>query len=125
VPSPVTLHDPCNLVRQGGLADVPRAILSQAASRWIEMTPNREQNFCCGGGGGQLSMTRYAKRRLAAGRVKADQIRATGARVVVAPCHNCIDQLVELSKAYGLGVTVKTVCEIVGEALVGPGAPPA
>lgn len=114
----LTLHDPCNLVRQGGLADVPREILSRATPDWVEMTPNREQNYCCGGGGGQLSMSRYAKRRLEAGRIKAEQIRATAADVVVAPCHNCIDQLTELNKEYRLGVDVKTVCEVVADAIV-------
>lgn len=113
-----TLHDPCNLVRLGGIIEEPRAILSAVVSRWVEMTPNREQNFCCGGGGGQLAMGRYAKRRLAAGRPKAEQIRATGAAVVAAPCHNCIDQLSDLNKEYGLGVKVTTICELVAGALV-------
>jgi Fe-S oxidoreductase len=63
-------------------------------------------------------MTRYATRRLRAGRVKADQIRATGAQTVVAPCHNCIDQLMELNREYKLGVEVKTVIEVVAESLV-------
>lgn len=63
-------------------------------------------------------MTRFSKRRLEAGRVKADQIRDTGAKVVAAPCHNCIDQLLELNKYYKLGVKIKTVCEIVADALV-------
>ena len=113
-----TLHDPCNLVRLGGIVEEPRTILSAAVTDFVEMTPNREQNFCCGGGGGQLSMTRFAKRRLAAGRVKADQIRSTGAAVVASPCHNCVDQLTELSKEYQLGVSVKTLCEIVADAMV-------
>lgn len=119
----LTLHDPCNLVRLGGLAQVPRAILSAATPDWVEMTPNREQNYCCGGGGGQLSMSRYAKRRLEAGRIKAEQIKATGAEVVVAPCHNCIDQLMELNKEYRLGVEVRTVCEVVADAIVPAPAP--
>jgi Fe-S oxidoreductase len=119
----VTLHDPCNLVRLGGLAEEPRFILDRAAPGWVEMSPNREQNFCCGGGGGQLGMSRFAKRRLAAGRVKADQIRRTGATVVAAPCHNCIDQLSELNKEYTLGVSIKTVCEIVADVLVTPARP--
>jgi Fe-S oxidoreductase len=114
----VTLHDPCNLVRMGGMANEQRYILGEAVSDFVEMYPNREKNFCCGGGGGQLSMGTYAKRRLAAGKVKADQIAATGARIVVAPCHNCIDQLSELNKEYKLGVEIKTVSEIVAEALV-------
>ena len=119
VPQLVTLHDPCNLVRVGGVIEPQRQILTRAVARWVEMTPSGVQNFCCGGGGGQLSMTRFA-RRLEAGRVKADQIRATGARIVATPCHNCIDQLSELNKEYKLGVEVKTVCEIVAASLVHP-----
>ena len=114
----VTLHDPCNLVRLGGIIEEQRFILKRAVSDFVEMYPNREQNFCCGGGGGQLSMTRFAKRRLESGKIKADQIRATGAKIVVAPCHNCIDQLSELNKEYKLGVEIKTVSEMVAEALV-------
>jgi Fe-S oxidoreductase len=113
-----TLHDPCNLVRLGGTTEPQRYLLSRAVSEFVEMTPNRENNYCCGGGGGQLSMTRFADRRLEAGRIKADQIRTAGAQVVVAPCHNCIDQLAELNKHYQLGVDIKTVTEIVADALV-------
>jgi len=114
----VTLHDPCNLVRFGGIVEEQRYILKQAVTHFNEMNPNREKNFCCGGGGGQLAMTRFAKRRLEAGKIKADQIKETGAKIVASPCHNCIDQLLELNKHYELGVKVKTVCEIVVDALV-------
>ena len=117
---PVTLHDPCNLVRLGGVIEEQRFLLKKATSNFIEMTPKRQKNYCCGGGGGQLSMTRYAKRRLVAGRIKADQIRKTEAKVVVAPCHNCIDQLTELSREYKLGTEVKTVIEVVADAIVLP-----
>lgn len=65
-------------------------------------------------------MTRFAKRRIEAGKVKADQISRTGAKMVAAPCHNCIDQLTELNKEYKLGIEAKTVVEIVGNALVLP-----
>jgi Fe-S oxidoreductase len=115
---PVTLHDPCNLVRLGGIVEEQRYILKHVVSNFVEMIPNREKNFCCGGGGGQLAMTRFSQRRIKAGQVKADQIRRAGAKVVAAPCHNCIDQLMELNKHYKLGVEMKTVCEIVANALV-------
>jgi len=114
----MTLHDPCNLVRLGGIVEEQRYILRRAAAHFVEMTPNREKNYCCGGGGGQLAMTRFAKRRIDVGKLKADQIKATGAEIVVTPCHNCIDQLLELNKHYKLGVEIKTVCEIVSDALV-------
>jgi len=114
----VTLHDPCNLVRLGGIIEEQRYILKHATANFVEMTPNREKNYCCGGGGGQLAMTRFTERRLKVGKIKADQIRSTGAKVVATPCHNCIDQLMELNKHYKLGVEIKTVCEIAADALV-------
>jgi len=116
----VTLHDPCNLVRLGGIVEEQRYALKHAVSNFVEMTPNREKNFCCGGGGGQLAMTRFSKRRLEVGKIKADQIKATGASVVATPCHNCIDQLMELNKHYKLNIEIKTITEIVADAIVLP-----
>jgi Fe-S oxidoreductase len=114
----ITLHDPCNLVRLGGIVEEQRYILKHAAANFTEMTPNREKNYCCGGGGGQLAMTRFAERRIKAGKIKAEQIQKTGAKIVATPCHNCIDQLMELNKHYKLDVEIKTVCEIVADALI-------
>jgi Fe-S oxidoreductase len=113
-----TLHDPCNLVRNGGIIEEQRFILKNAVSNFVEMYPNRENNYCCGGGGGQLAMGEYSERRIKAGKIKAEQIRKTGAKVVATPCHNCIDQLMELTKEYDLKVEIKTISEIVADALV-------
>lgn len=115
---PVTLHDPCNLVRHGGVTEPQRRILRKTVAFFQEMTPNRAENFCCGGGGGQLAMGAYKERRIRSGGMKAQQIRDSGAKVVVAPCHNCIDQLSELNKEYKLNVQIKTVAEMVADALV-------
>ncbi len=117
---PTTLHDPCNLVRYGGVVEVQRYILRKAVSNFVEMHPNRERNFCCGGGGGLLSMSEYAELRLKAGRAKVEQIRQAGAKVVATPCHNCIDQLMELNKNYNLRIEVKTIGEIIADALILP-----
>ena len=114
----MTLHDPCNMVRAGGVIEEQRFVLKSAALDFVEMTPNRVDNYCCGGGGGQLSMSVFRDRRVEAGRIKADQIRDTGAEIVVTPCHNCIDQLIELNQVYELGVEIKTIAEIVADALV-------
>jgi Fe-S oxidoreductase len=114
----VTLHDPCNLVRAGGVIEEQRYLLREAVVDFVEMSPNREDNYCCGGGGGQLAMSEYRDRRVEAGETKANQIRETGARIVATPCHNCIDQLMELNNVYNLNVEIKTVAEIVAEALI-------
>jgi len=51
-------------------------------------------------------------------KLKADQIKATGAKVLVAPCHNCVDQLTQINVTFKLGVQIKTVAEIVADAIV-------
>ena len=115
---PVTLHDPCNLVRSGGVIEEQRYVLKNAVKNFIEMVPNRENNFCCGGGGGQLSMGQFQTRRIESGKIKAEQIKKTGAKIVATPCHNCIDQLMELNNEDKRGVETKTVGEIVANSLI-------
>jgi len=114
----ITLHDPCNLVREGGIIDQQRYVLKHSASNFIEMTPSGTDNYCCGGGGGQLSMSEYNERRMKIAEIKADQIRKTGASIVVTPCHNCIDQLIQIENKFKLGVQIKTLSEIVADAIV-------
>jgi len=114
----VTLHDPCNLVRSGGIIHEQRYILSEIATDFVEMNPHGTDNLCCGGGGGQLSMSEYNERRMKIGELKARQIKNTGASVVVTPCHNCVDQLLQLNSHYKLNVKIKTLAEVVADALV-------
>jgi Fe-S oxidoreductase len=116
-PLRVTLHDPCNLVRWGGVIDAQRRVLRRVVSDFVEMTPNREQNYCCGGGGGLLSLEDWGNLRVKSGELKAKQIRATGAKIVATPCHNCADQLIELSRVYELNVEIKSVAELIYDAM--------
>ncbi len=93
----VTYHDPCNIARTGRITEEPRELLKAICSDFVEMTPNREDNYCCGGGGGTVSIDEIrAFRTGPLGKRKADQIRATGAKYVVAPCANCKKQLREV-----------------------------
>ncbi len=114
----VTLHDPCNLVRSGGIMHEQRYILKNTVVDFVEMNPHGNDNFCCGGGGGQLAMSEYNDRRMKITELKAEQIRATGAKVVVTPCHNCVDQLTQINVTFKLGVQIKTLAEIVADAIV-------
>ena len=65
-----------------------------------------------------LAMSEYNERRLKVGKIKADQIAKTGADVVITPCHNCVDQLSQINHTYKLGVEIKSVAEVVADALV-------
>ena len=114
----VTLHDPCNLVRNGGIINEQRYILHQFVPGFVEMAPHGTDNYCCGGGGGQLAMSEYNERRMKIAGIKAAQIRKTGAKIVVTPCHNCVDQLTQINISFKLGVKVQTLAEIVADALI-------
>lgn len=113
----VTYHDSCNLARNGGLLEEPRYVLKQIVSDFREMTPNRAEALCCGGGGGLVALAEYADRRIAAGRPKAEQIRKTGARIVVAACENCRLQIGDLNEHYGLNVQVSALADLVVRAM--------
>jgi len=117
-PEPVTYHDSCNLGRNGGLLEEPRIVLRAAVRDFREMYPNREEAYCCGGGSGMVAVSEWEDRRMQAGKPKADQIKATGARIVVASCDNCRIQLGELNEHYSLGVRVTGLADLVVNALV-------
>ena len=117
-PEKMTFHDSCNNARSCGFYEEPRELLNLVSMDFQEMYPNRAEGFCCTGGGGAMSMSEYTPRRLESAKIKADQIRATGAKVVVTSCHNCVDGLNDLIKHYELGCEVKQLVNLVANALV-------
>jgi len=82
----------------------------------VEMTPNREHNYCCGAGGGVINCgPPYKNARMAASRTKADQLqraKANGATVLLAPCHNCHSGLEDVNHHYDLGYDIKFIGDI-------------
>lgn len=117
-PEPVTYHDSCNLGRNGGLLEEPRIVLRAAVKDFREMYPNREESYCCGGGSGMVAVSEWDERRMQAGLPKVKQIKATGAKIVVASCDNCRIQLGELNDRYNLGVKVTGLADMVVNAVV-------
>ncbi len=67
---------------------------------FIDMYPNRSNNFCCGGGGGFLQ-SGFAEARRQYGRLKYDQIIDTKAEYCITPCHNCHAQIHDLAEHNG------------------------
>jgi len=99
----VTYHDPCNIARSGRITEEPREIINTICKDFVEMTPNRTKNYCCGGGGGTVSIDEIREFRTGPmGKRKADQIRATGAKYLISPCANCKKQLKEVCEDNGL-----------------------
>jgi Fe-S oxidoreductase len=114
----VTYHDPCNITRSGWIVDQPRYILRSFVKDFVEMQPHGIQNYCCGGGGGLVSLDETHDFRMEiVGRTKAEQIRATGADIVATPCANCKKQLRELVSYYDLPVQVVGVHDLILRAI--------
>ncbi|MDO9228200.1 MAG: (Fe-S)-binding protein [Syntrophales bacterium] len=110
---PVTLHDPCNMVRLMGIVEPQRRILRKICPQFREMTPHGVENYCCGGGSG-FAITQSTNfpdwRSAVSGRMKMKQILEAfqdvpGAEVkkyVCAPCSNCKGQFRDMFEYYGV-----------------------
>jgi Fe-S oxidoreductase len=121
---PVTLHDPCNVIRGGGLAEKARYVVNAICEKLIEMHPNREHNYCCCAGGGVINCgPPYKMTRVKGNRIKAEQLfaaKSRGAKVLIAPCHNCHSGLEDINHHYGLGMDIKFIGDILYEVMEKP-----
>ena len=112
----LTYHDPCQVARNGGIYDDPRYIMRNLTDDFVDAIPNREMNWCCGGGGGLVSMGELDF-RMKSSKVKVNQLNATGAGMVCTICENCRSQLTDLSEHYNMGMKVESLTDLVAAAL--------
>jgi Fe-S oxidoreductase len=121
----VTYHDPCNIARSEWIVEQPRVIIRAFIKDFVEMEPHGKNNYCCGGGGGTVSVDELHEFRMSiAGKRKAEQMKATGAKYVIAPCANCKKQLKELVEYYELDQEVVGLHDLILKAIRIPGATP-
>jgi len=110
---PVTLHDPCNMVRLMGIVKPQRRILEKICPQFREMTPHGVENYCCGGGSGFaiIQSTNFPDwRSSVSGRMKLKQTLEAFQDVpgpeikkyVCAPCSNCKGQYREMFNYYNV-----------------------
>ena len=131
---PVTLHDPCNLVRSMGIVEPQRKILRALAPKFREMTPHGVHNYCCGGGSGFAIMSgnNFSDWRInVAGRKKFQQIldafngeemARDNPKLVVAPCSNCKGQIRDILDYFGAqdkaGIFYNGLAELIVNAML-------
>jgi Fe-S oxidoreductase len=131
---PVTLHDPCNMVRLMGIIQPQRRILEKISPQFREMSPHGLENYCCGGGSGFaiMSSTNFPDWRVhISGRMKLKQILEAFRDVmdpgirkyVCAPCSNCKGMIRDLLSQDGLGerqsIRYGGIVDLVVNAMVG------
>ncbi len=116
----ITYHDPCQIARNGGVIDEPRYVLQNLTNDYREMAPEVPYNWCCGGGGGLVALgEENLDFRMKSAKVKVDQVKETGAKILATACENCHTQLSNLNDHYNMGVEVKFLSSMVADALLG------
>jgi Fe-S oxidoreductase len=84
-----TFHDPCQIVRRGGLEQAARTVIKALGFELIEMKDHGVEGFCCGGGGGVVSNVRATPLRHKVFEIKKRQVEETGAKRFVTSCGQC------------------------------------
>ncbi len=115
----ITFHDSCKIQRTGGNFDQPRvALQTMAGNHFVEMTPNREETLCCGGGNGIAGIPEADGVRRAAFTLKIDQVERTGAKKVAMTCTSCRGQFLDGVNHFGLDWEILSMAQLVADNLI-------
>jgi len=113
IKKPVTVQDPCNIVRGRGLHEKLRYVVNEMCEDFRDVDPRYEHNYCCAAGGGVINCgPPWKLSRMKSIRVKAEQFAATGAELIITPCHNCHSGIEDIVGHYKLGMHVSFISEL-------------
>ena len=114
----LTFHDPCQLVRRGGVDAQPRELLGSVANNIVEMKDHGKMNWCCGGGGGVSAIERAADLRITVFNRKKSQLDGLDVKTMVTACSNCRTVLEDGLEANDMDIEVVGLTELIAEHLV-------
>jgi len=109
----VTYHDPCHLSRYQNIVAQPRALLRRLPG--VEYRELPEADWCCGSAG-SYALTHHDLAMQILAR-KMENIRSTGAQIVVTPCPACVMQLRYGAAKFDVPVEVLHLAELLRRAL--------
>ncbi len=115
--TPLTFHDPCQIVRRGGVIEPQRKLLGMVAKNFVEMSDPGKMNWCCGGGGGVSAIEEAEPLRLVAFKRKKTQLEELNVKTMVTACANCRTVLEEGLEHYNMDVKVVGLTEMLAENL--------
>ncbi len=102
----VAFHDPCYLGRYQRIFDAPRQVLNATGCQQVEFPEAREDNLCCGAGGGHFWMDFHdAPKRI--NNIRMEQAMEVGAEVVATGCPFCMQMLLDSVSILDLDEKVK------------------
>jgi glycolate oxidase iron-sulfur subunit len=110
-PVTITYHDPCHLKKSLGVFDEPRSLIK--ANPGYRLKEMRESDRCCGLGGS--FNLQYYELSANIGKLKLDNIKASGCQVVATGCPACMLQFFDMLSKSGDKIKVKHPVEIYAE----------
>ena len=113
----LTFHDPCSIVRRGGVLAQPRNLLEPITENFVEMADHGSMNWCCGGGGGVSGNERAEELKLTAFNKKKSQIEALKVDAVVTACSNCRMVMEDGIEANEMDIPLLGLTELIAEHL--------
>lgn len=113
-----TFHDPCQIVRRGGLEAAARRVLAALGFDLIELENHGVTGFCCGGGGGVVSNVRATPLREKVFEMKRQQVEDTGAKHFVTSCGQCLITLDQGAKKIKWDKSAESLLGLVADNLV-------
>ena len=116
--SRMTFHDPCQLVRRGGVVEQPRNLLKMVATDFVEMKDHGMMNWCCGAGGGVSANEDAHELKLNSFNRKKKQLDELKVDALVTACANCRIQLEEGLEENEMDLPVLGLTEMLAEHLV-------
>jgi len=114
----LTFHDPCQLVRRGGVVEQPRNLLKMVASEFVEMADHGTMNWCCGGGGGHSAIEEAAELRTQVFNRKKSQLEALKVEQLVTACANCRIVIEEGLEENEMDLPIVGLTEMIADHLV-------
>jgi Fe-S oxidoreductase len=117
VDTSVTYHDPCQVSRRGGATQAARNVLKHLGVDFREMEFGGDYNWCCGGGGGVVTITRADPLRRRVFKLKMDQVEKTEADELVSSCANCRQSFDDCQEYFNWDYKMGSLMEMVAENL--------
>ncbi len=108
-------HDPCDLGRNSNVYEEPREVIAATGLDLMEFPENREQGYCCGGGGDLEAIDADAAHQFS--EVLAGIVQKAGVTEFITACQQCKRMMLSVFKEKEIKVPVRDIVELVRDAM--------